>query len=224
MENDMQNKVEQRLAELPQDVQAAIASSEFDEKVHAIGKAQGLHIDQMEALSDEIMLGMLGFVELDDLPHGIEHQVRVTGAQAQAITDAVNQEIFRPIRESMKAWAAQKRGDIAAPTPVPGTEPSAPSVVMPSSPKPEVPPASVPVAPVVPAVPPALGSAPATPTMAPAHDLVAAEAMLSEKKVTPPASAPAPTLPATPAHSPIAKVDPAQPQNYKADPYREPVE
>ena len=105
MENDIHQKIEQRLAELPRDVQEAIASSELGEKLQAIGKAQGLHIDQMEALSDEVMLAMLGFVELEDLPHSIERQVRVDSARAQAITDAVNKEIFLSIRESMTVIA-----------------------------------------------------------------------------------------------------------------------
>lgn len=219
MENDMQQKIEQRLAELPEDVQAAIASSDFDEKVRTIGQAQGLHIDQMEALSDEVMLAMLGFVGMDDLAKGVEQQVRLDPAKAQAITDAVNKEIFLPIRESMKAWADGKKGG--------GTPPATPpapaqSVVMPSSaPKPAMPPAQTPNTPVA-APAPSSASAPA-PQPAQAPNLAAADAILSEKKVAAPAPAAGATL-ATPAASPMPKVDPAQPQTYKADPYREPVE
>lgn len=218
MENDMQQKIEQRLAELPEDVQAAIASSDFDEKVRTIGQAQGLHIDQMEALSDEVMLAMLGFVGMDDLAKGVEQQVRLDPAKAQAITDAVNKEIFLPIRESMKAWAAGKKGG--------GTPPATPSdpaqsVVMPSSaPKPAMPPAAASSATVA-------APAPA-PQPAQAPNLAAADAILSEKKVVAPITTPTPpaavAAPATPAASPMPKVDPAQPQTYKADPYREPVE
>ena len=224
MENDMQQKIEQRLAELPEDVQAAIASSDFDEKVRTIGQAQGLHIDQMEALSDEVMLAMLGFVGMDDLAKGVEQQVRLDPAKAQAITDAVNKEIFLPIRESMKAWVAGKKGG--------GTPPATPSdpaqsVVMPSSaPKPAMPPAPTPNTPVA---APAPSSAPApAPQPAQAPNLAAADAILSEKKVAAPITTPTPpaavAAPATPAASPMPKVDPAQPQTYKADPYREPVE
>lgn len=225
MENDMQQKIEQRLAELPEDVQAAIASSDFDEKVRTIGQAQGLHIDQMEALSDEVMLAMLGFVGMDDLAKGVEQQVRLDPAKAQAITDAVNKEIFLPIRESMKAWAAGKRGS-AAPTAAP-IPPQSSSVVMPSSaPKPSVP-SSLPTTPPVSA--PSIHAAPASATQpAQAPNLAAADGILSEKRVAAPAAAPKPptaaTAPATPAASPMPKVDPAQPQTYKADPYREPVE
>ena len=246
MENDIHQKIEQRLAELPQDVQAAIASSELGEKLQAIGKAQGLHIDQMEALSDEVMLAMLGFVELEDLPHGIERQVRVDSARAQAITDAVNKDIFLPIRESMKAWAANRNAAAQAPAPTaptPIAAPSAPSVVMPSSVAPAAPfaaapspaplskqaaPAAMPTqtpAVIAPTLPAASAPAPTAPT---APNLGAADAILSEKRVTPPAPAPisAASAPAaaSPAPSPTPKADPAQPQPYVADPYREPVE
>ena len=241
MENDIHQKIEQRLAELPRDVQEAIASSELGEKLQAIGKAQGLHIDQMEALSDEVMLAMLGFVELEDLPHSIERQVRVDSARAQAITDAVNKEIFLSIRESMKAWAANRNAAAQTPAPLvpaPAIAPSAPSVVMPSSVAPAVPPdplskqsaptAAPTQAPAV--IAPALSAAPApAPKPAPkAPDFASADAILSEKRVAPPAPAPASAASApsaaSPATSPAPKADRAQPQPYVADPYREPVE
>lgn len=224
MENNIQQQIEERIAELPEDIQAAIASSDVDEKIRLIGQAHNLHIDQMEALNDEIMMGMLGFINLDDLPHGIEERVRVTSQEAQAITDAANQEIFHSIRESMKAWAARKHSDAAAvPAHTAPVPPPIPSVVMPSSPKPLVPvPAPIAPAPAPVPTPIAVAPAPSTPP-APAHNLVAADAILSEKKVAPPATPPT-TTPAAPAPSPTVQTDPTQPQNYKADPYREPVE
>lgn len=224
MENNIQQQIEERIAELPEDIQAAIASSDVDEKIRLIGQAHNLHIDQMEALNDEIMMGMLGFINLDDLPHGIEERVRVTSQEAQAITDAANQEIFHSIRESMKAWAARKHSDAAsAPAHTAPVPPPIPSVVMPSSPKPLVPvPAPIAPAPAPVPTPIAVAPAPSTPP-APAHNLVAADAILSEKKVAPPATPPT-TTPVAPAPSPTVQTDPTQPQNYKADPYREPVE
>jgi len=79
-----------------------------------------------------------------------------------------------------------------------------PSVVMPSTPKPAVPepkpmPASTPMAA---PTPPTLPTLAPKPTIAP--DLMAADTMLAEKKTT--------------------SVETPKPQNYKADPYREPVE
>lgn len=224
MENNIQQQIEERIAELPEDIQAAIASSDVDEKIRLIGQAHNLHIDQMEALNDEIMMGMLGFINLDDLPHGIEERVRVTSQEAQAITDAANQEIFHSIRESMKAWAARKHSD-AAPAPAQAVPmpPPTPSVVMPSSPKPLAPvPAPIAPAPAPAPVPAPIAAAPAPsapPT--PAHNLVAADAILSEKKVMPPAG---PSVAPAAAPNPTVQPDPTQPQNYKADPYREPVE
>lgn len=164
-------------------------------------------------------------------------------------------------------------------TPIPAMDTPTSSVVMPSSFKPEVSPISAPAAAPIVAPTPSMAPAPAsvaakspttpapisvitpiTPVPAPfaastpkpaaiVPNLGAADAILSEKKVTPPAVAPGPaaltasaTAPATattpaaaPATAPAGstpasvasaepKADPAQPQPYKADPYREPVE
>lgn len=201
-QEDIQQQIAARLAELPADVQAAVGSSDFDEKIQAIAKAHSLHIDQTEALADEVMLVMLGFAPMDTLARGIQEQVHVPTEHAQAIATAVSNDIFISIRESMKAWAAGKKpaeeasapAAVAVPAPMPV---STPMITMSSSAKPATPLA----APVTPA------PAPLVPKPAPAHDLMAAEIMLTEKKVAP---APAATEP--------------KPQNYKADPYREPTD
>lgn len=209
MEEDIQQKIETRLAELPRDVQEAIASSDYEDKIRSICKTQNLHVDQMQAVADETTLAMLGFIDMDSLVSGLQQQAHLSVEQAQTVAAAITHEVFMPIRESMKAWAAGKQ-----------------SVVMPSSPKPVTPPPSAAAAPTPPTPVPVAITAP-TPKPPVVPNLMAADAILSEKKVTPPVPAPgpaAPTAPAIPATNPVPKIDPAQPKDYKADPYREPVE
>ncbi len=170
MDENFQQQIEARLSELPEDVQTAIASSDFDEKLVGIGKSHQLHVDQTQAVGDEAMLAMLGFIEMDALAKGLEAQAHLPADKAQAVADAIAREIFMPIRESMKRWA-ESRKTPAPPSPSPTPAPTA------------------------------------TAKPAPPPDLMAAEAMLSEKKV----AVPAPKAP-------------VQPQNYKTDPYREPPE
>ncbi|MDB5225653.1 MAG: seg [Candidatus Adlerbacteria bacterium] len=229
MEQNLEAQVQKRLAELPQDVRDAIQSVDLSKKVQAIGQKQGLHIDQIGDLEDETILIMLGFAEPKEFVDQLVATLLVTPAQADAIASDVADDIFMPIRESMKAWAEKKRGgeELPASAPaavsVPQPEPaSTPQVVMPSAAKPVLEPAA-PEAPVeVVAVAPLLTPISVGPKPAVVPDLMAAEVMLSEKKVSTPIAPSSPSPAVAPAASPAT--DPTLPQNYKADPYREPVE
>lgn len=107
--NPIQNQIEQRLAELPQDVRDVVLSAQLGEHLRAIGQAHGLHIDQIGVLEDETMLVMLGFFEPAEFSNQIATQLRISSADAEAITQEVNQQVFSPIRGSMIAFAASKR-------------------------------------------------------------------------------------------------------------------
>ena len=229
MEENFQQKIEARLAELPVQVQEAIASSDFEERIRTICRAQNLHVDQMQAVADETTLAMLGFIDMDSLASGLQEQAHLPAQQAQAVAAAITREVFTPIRESMKAWAANRAG-APAPVSVPAAQTQTPSVMMPSSSAP-VPPTPAATSTPAPAPAPILPATPPVPKPPVAPNLLAADAILSEKRVVAPVVAPKPAtpaipiiVPATPAASPVPQVDPTQPQNYKADPYREPVE
>lgn len=168
MNEDFLSQVQRRMAELPADVQAAIASAEFEKKVQAIGQRQGLHIDQMEKLGDEIMLVMLGFMSTENFTSNIASEVGVDAEKAARITADVNAEILLPIRESLKTIASKPTEENAVAAPAPTTTPVAPTT-------------STPVNPI---------SKPAAPVPHPA------EMMLSQKTITvPPPTATAPVPP-----------------------------
>lgn len=208
MDQALEAQVQQRLNELPEEIRLAVQSADLDRKIQAIGQKHKLHIDQIGNLEDETLLVMLGFADPTEFMDQLVERASVTPVQASLISADVAHDIFMPIRESMRLWAERKKSmkdTDAAPAP---TIP-APSVVMPSS-KPAV---SVAAAPTPTPAPTPAPSAPApAATPKPAPELSAIDSLLSHKQVTPAPSA------ATPAPNP------GQPQNYKADPYREPVE
>ncbi|MBY0472954.1 hypothetical protein K2Q00_01540 [Patescibacteria group bacterium] len=201
--NSTQNQIEQRLAELPQDVRDAMLSAQLGENLRAIGQKHGLHIDQVGVLEDETMLVMLGFFEPEDFNNQLIAQLRISPADAEAITQEVTQQVFLPIRESMKAFTESKRKIMSEPAqvrPIGSVEP-----------RPDLAPASATVGatstnipirietpqqnPVAPPQAASEGSAQAKPTMPPMPN---AEKMLTQTTVTKPI--------------------------YKTDPYREPIE
>ncbi len=204
MADDTQQQIEKRLAELPEDVRQAILSSDLDQKLRDIAQKHSLHVDQGSALSDETMLVMLGFSDPSEFAGNLAAQLHMPPADAQALAGEVSEQVFLPIRDSMKKFmearaqakpagaplqaAVQKPSD--APTPA-GQTFAPPPVVAPS--------------PIAKPQPPAMP---------------AAERMLTEKTVTPPPAsppqAPPPAAPKAPA--------PPVPNSYKVDPYREPPE
>ncbi|HVV38794.1 MAG TPA: hypothetical protein VHD31_00515 [Candidatus Paceibacterota bacterium] len=207
MAEDFTKEIEAKLAELPEDVQEAILSNNWEQKVAAIAQAHHLHIDQTEKLGSETLMLMLGFTDANNFPSNLVNEVGISKEEADKIAGEVNSQILLSIRESMKTGPA-------ASTTVSTPEKS---VVMPSAataaPKPTVSPPSISSTPAAsasstptPAVP-----KPTMPVKPP--EMHPAEVMLTEKTVQvapPPVQPPKPEAP--------------KPAAYKTDPYREPPE
>lgn len=230
-ENEIQRQIEQRINELPPDVQKSILSSEFGDKILAIGTAARLHLDQIQSLSDNTMFMMLGFTNEAEYQKEVQALTGSDAAATQKIITSVSQQILLPIRESMKGFSAGQGGDAAAPAPVLASTSttSAPvraplsevlpkkDVAMPATPV--VPAPAAPASPIKPS-PAASAATPSAPLPAIAADMHPADVMLTEKTVaTPAAPAPAP-VGSKPADT---KATPPKPADYKADPYREPI-
>ncbi len=196
MEPTIEQQVQTRLAELPADVRDAIQSADLTHKMQSIGKEHQLHLDQLTALEQEIMMIMLGFSDPSEFVQNVVEEVHVTQEVADAITKEVSEQIFLPIRESMKHFIDSRS---VAPETIPQSEMRVevkppeqvePLLVVES---PDAPPGTAP-------------AAPAPPVLKP--EFPAADVMLSQKTVT------------LPPHQP----QPTQPRDYATDPYREPIE
>jgi hypothetical protein len=131
-QNNIEQQIATRMAELPEDVRNAINDNDLDNKVRAIGQKFNLHIDQIGALSDEVMLAMLGFAPLEGFAGALATNLSLDPVLAQTITAEVNTSIFLSIRESMKNFAEKRSAppaaQDAAPPAVAGA-PTTPAVV-----------------------------------------------------------------------------------------------
>ena len=196
MPENSQERIEKRLAELPEDVRNAITDSNLDLHIQDIGRKYTLHIDQMGILQDETMLIMLGFSKPEEFAETLARDLGIKNSVAAAITEDVSHTVFEPIRESMKAFTAAKNSVVA-----PAAAPSAPSPAAPTTPQP-VPAAANNTEVVV---------APAAPLPAKITPAQPAEVMLA-----------APTATTIAPSAPVAKTSP-EPRPYTSDPYREPT-
>lgn len=195
--NNKGSEIEQRLAELPQDVRDAVLSAQLGENVRKIGQGHGLHIDQIGTLEDEVMLVMLGFFEPEAFSGQIAAQLQIPAADAGAIAGEVNQQIFLPIRESLKRFSESKR--LAKPAQ--------------NLPALETPPTNIPIT--IAPTPPVASTSVSTPQQNPvAPSQTASEGSAQAKPPMPPMPNAEKMLTQTTVAKPI----------YKADPYREPIE
>ncbi len=116
MDDEAQKLIEDRLKELPADVRDAVLANDLGERVRAIGERNHLHIDQTGSLEEETVLVMLGFADPREFVDQLQESLHVDETTALALAEEVNDEIFRPIRESMKLFA-QSRAEVTEQTP-----------------------------------------------------------------------------------------------------------
>lgn len=134
MDNEeLQKQIEERIAKLPEDIQLAIASNDLGKHIQTIGQRHQLHIDQMEMLQDEVMLVMLGFVNPEDFTAQLQEQVRIPGEKARGITTDIQNEIFMPVRESMKSLIPDEVSTVPVPAPLPAKPPEKPTELAPNA-------------------------------------------------------------------------------------------
>lgn len=97
-----QTELNQIYKTLPPDVQEAMFSVDSANAIQRIGKENGLMIDKMGALGQMVGLVMLGVIKSVSFAKEIEHEIGVNSTTAQKIVAQVNEQIFLPIRESLR--------------------------------------------------------------------------------------------------------------------------
>lgn len=87
---------------VPEDIQEAIFSIDTTEKIQTIGKKYNLHIDQVGSLAHQVGLLMLGITKPNHFINEIALDMHITPQKASEVAQEVNEQIFKPIRESLK--------------------------------------------------------------------------------------------------------------------------
>lgn len=95
-------EIDPAIAKLPQDLQQIILSTDTAEAIQNIGQKYNLHIDQMGGLDDEVGAVMVGETKPDEFVDKIKNRLQVDQPAAEAISREVNEQIFLPIRESLR--------------------------------------------------------------------------------------------------------------------------
>jgi len=95
-------KLKDQFEKIPEDVRLAISSVRVADALQEIGEKYQLHIDVTGKLFDETGAIMLGLTHPSDYTKNLKKSLRVDEKKAKEIASDVNEQIFRPIRESLK--------------------------------------------------------------------------------------------------------------------------
>ncbi len=95
---ELQAKFEQ----LPRELQEAISSTKIHDLIKHIGEEQGLMIDQIGELVDQVGLVMLGLTKGSGFVDNISSNLAITPEKARVIADRVNTDVFYSLRNHMR--------------------------------------------------------------------------------------------------------------------------
>jgi hypothetical protein len=96
-----QEQLRKKFNRLPEAIKEAIASVETADTIRSISYKYNLHVDQMGELADETGLLMLGLTKPQDYVDNLFHRLKTTYPKCKDIAKDVNEEIFKPIKESL---------------------------------------------------------------------------------------------------------------------------
>ncbi len=156
-----------RLKQLPQVVQDAILSADVSKRLQELAGTHKLHLDQWDALENEVMLTLLGFQQTEELAANIKETLGTDEATSANLAADISKVIFVPIREALEKevqelTGATNRAIAKQAEPEPEENPIRPQAdvqderitLPPIAPAAQVVQASAPAAPVIPATPP----------------------------------------------------------------------
>ena len=94
-------QIKERFDRLPKELQAALSSNEIHEKIRDIGEDQGLMIDQVGELVDQVGLVILGVAKSSDFVADTSRRLSINSDRAQRIAEKINTEIFENLKNEL---------------------------------------------------------------------------------------------------------------------------
>lgn len=112
--------ITERLKELPQYVKEAISSVSPSAKVGVIAKRNNLHVDQAAVLEQEVLLAMLGISDPNQFAQSLVSEGGFERHVADKIAGEVAEDLFLPIRDAMRRFTDEEASKETSP---PSTSP-----------------------------------------------------------------------------------------------------
>ncbi|MEI6528378.1 MAG: hypothetical protein WCO10_01760 [bacterium] len=102
MDDQFKKIIGEQLIKIPADIKAAIVSIDYKTKLQEITRRQKLLIDQAGRLETETTLVLLGLEKLGDYVSNLQNELGLPIMRAKEVSLDVSENIFKPIRESLR--------------------------------------------------------------------------------------------------------------------------
>lgn len=102
VDQNTQQAIKKRFAELPLPVRRAITSVDVQKKLREAADKHKLHLDQWEILENEVLMTLFGITPIDELQASIQKEVGVSAEIAAALSADISRIVFEPIRQELE--------------------------------------------------------------------------------------------------------------------------
>lgn len=119
---DVKKELQTRFELLPEEIQKAITSTEYQMKLFEIAKKNKLTYEQLGTIEMETTMVLLGMTKPDDFRDEIQVELKLNDPEIDALVKDISDVVFVPVREVLKqvydkkAVAEAPRGSDTKPT------------------------------------------------------------------------------------------------------------
>lgn len=102
MDDNQKKLIAEQMRKIPSEVREAINSSDWERTIFNIGREHKMHIDDIDTLSVETILTMIGLEHPKDYPENIQKRIGLNDEELMNIVEQVNERLFSKIREALR--------------------------------------------------------------------------------------------------------------------------
>lgn len=102
MDENQKKLIDEQMQKIPAEVREAIRASDWERTIFNIGREHKMHIDDIDTLSIETILTMIGLEHPKDYPENIQKRIGLKDEELMNIVDQVNERLFSKIRDALK--------------------------------------------------------------------------------------------------------------------------
>lgn len=113
MDENQKKLIQEQMQKIPPEVREAIEKSDWERIVFNVGRAHKMHVDDIDVLSIETILTMIGLEHPKDFPVNVQKGTGMSDDLLMDVIDEINEKLFSKIREALKVhYEKQSAGEI----------------------------------------------------------------------------------------------------------------
>jgi len=102
MENNIQEKINRKIEEMPKEVVTVIKKIPWAEKLTFLGKEYSLTISELDELYIETYLVLVGALNPTEFSESVKEKLALSADELSKLIEYMNIEIFKPLGEEIK--------------------------------------------------------------------------------------------------------------------------